>query len=620
MKRIARWTVGGMVALVVGLGGCGVAPTPLEQTETAQTETQQTETQQTETQQTETQSPEAAPSRDAMPPGSNAKTTGDAAEPLGMVDGEAYEAAVPSGYAGNPVEDYNTEEYDSVEEVGFVSTKARPLSTISADVDTASYANLRRMLKDGYHVAVAAEGDKDKDEDKDKDKDEDTVEEPKDQPEAVEAMPEDEGYYGHTYDERVIPTGAVRIEEMLNYFNYDYPAPEGAEPFAISARIGACPWNKDTDLLVLGYATGKEDEAMAKKGSNLVFLIDVSGSMDSPDKLDLLKDAFAELTKSLGENDRVSVVTYSGQEEVVLEGVKGTDRTEIMRAIRALKADGSTNGEAGLKMAYEIAEKNFIEGGVNRIVMASDGDLNVGMSSESDLHDFVDKQREKGVYLSVLGFGTGNYKDNKMETLADHGNGSYHYIDGVLEAKRVFGERLTANLVPFADDVKVQVEFNPSKVKGYRLIGYENRAMADEDFKDDTKDAAEVGPNSQFTVVYEIVRADSAFDVPTPELKYEQQSEQTTATDEWLTAKLRYKPVAENDVREQELVVGEANRSDDPGDDWRFVAAVSEFGMLLRDSEFKGTSTYESVRALVGDTKDELRLDFCDLVDMAATN
>jgi len=373
--------------------------------------------------------------------------------------------------------------------------------------------------------------------------------------------------------------------------------------------------------MVLGFATAKEDESIAKKGSNLVFLIDVSGSMDSPDKLDLLKDAFDELTKTLGDNDRVSIVTYSGEEEVVLDGAKGSDRDTIWKAINGLRADGSTNGEAGLRMAYEIAEKNRIDGGVNRIVMASDGDLNVGMTSESDLHDFVEQKRETGIYLSVLGFGTGNYKDNKMETLADHGNGSYHYIDCVEEAERVFGERLTANLVPFANDVKVQVEFNPAQVKAYRLIGYENRTMAAEDFKDDTKDAGEVGPESQFTVVYEVVPADSKMEIETPELKYDKKSDAADDTSkEWLTVKLRYKALDGGDAKEQELVVDEKNLEEDPGEDWRFAAAVTEFGMILRESEYKGTSSYDSIRELTGETKDELRQGFLELVDLAQNN
>jgi Ca-activated chloride channel family protein len=465
---------------------------------------------------------------------------------------------------------FNTEEYSSVNEAGFVSTLARPLSTVSADVDTASYANLRRMINDGSNAAE-------------------------------------------------IPSGAVRIEEMLNYFDYAYPAPTGDDLFSITAQLAPCPWNPDTQLLSLGFATSPEATSVAEAGSNLVFLVDVSGSMESRDKLDLLKEAFEKLVDKLDDNDTVSIVTYASGEEIVLEGAKGSDHREILRAIKRLKASGSTNGEAGLAQAYEVAARHYIQGGVNRIVMASDGDLNVGMSSESELHDYVDRQRETGIYLSVLGFGSGNYKDNKMETLADHGNGSYHYIDSVAEAQRVLADKLMANLVPLADDAKVQVEFNPAQVKGYRLIGYENRALADEDFKDDSKDAGDVGPGQQFTVAYEIVLADSPLDVPVPDLKYGSEAPASSSS-EWLTAKLRYQPADGSATREQQVVVDASTLTNDPSADWRWQAAVIEFGMLLRDSAHKGSATWQSARELAkGATQDdELRVEMLDLIDLAA--
>ncbi|MDO4806117.1 MAG: von Willebrand factor type A domain-containing protein [Coriobacteriales bacterium] len=557
-------------ALVLGLAACGLSPAPFDEgTQATKTDTAKTE---------------VAPSKNVS------------------VETEAYEVddmTANSMVMGYDIPEFNTEEYDSVEESGFVSTVSSPLSTVSADVDTASYANLRRMLFNGYKLQTA--------EDKKR----------------IEELKEEDPYWTddyYSYEYNVIPTGAVRIEEMLNYFNYDYEVPDGQEGFAVTARVGACPWNKDTELLVLGFATPHESAEVKEKGSNLVFLIDVSGSMDNPDKLPLLQSAFAELVEDLDQNDRVSIVTYSGEEEVVLEGESGANHREIMRAIRGLDANGSTNGEAGLRMAYKIAEDNFIEGGVNRIVMASDGDLNVGMTSESDLHDFVDQKRQSGVYLSVLGFGAGNYKDNKMETLADHGNGSYHYIDCEAEAKRVFGERLTANLIPFANDVKVQVEFNPAAIKGYRLIGYENRTMAAEDFKNDEKDAGEVGPESQFTVAYEIVRTDSAMEISVPELKYGAEQTEQRDANELLTAKLRYKPISGDDVQEQERVVTQDDWSVNPGDDWRFAAAVTEFGMLLRDSEHKGSSSFDSVRELVGQPAEETRVEFLELVDKAQNN
>ena len=477
-------------------------------------------------------------------------------------DGAYMDSEIASGAYVD--DDFNTEEYTAVEETGFVSAATTPLSTVSADVDTASYANLRRMIMSGYSLTD-------------------------------------------------VPAGAVRIEEMLNYFDYGYASPTGDDRFAVQARVGACPWNPNTQLLVLGFATEKQTE---RKPANLVFLIDVSGSMDHSDKLELLQDSFATLLEHLDGNDRVSIVTYSGHEEVVLEGAKGDDDKAILRAIYRLHADGSTNGEAGLKMAYEVAERNKIEGGVNRIVMASDGDLNVGMTSESDLHDFVSKKRDSGIYLSVLGFGSGNYKDTKMETLADNGNGQYHYIDSIGEAERVLSDKLMQSVVPFADDVKVQVEFNPAQVKGYRLIGYENRAMAAEDFRDDTKDAGDIGPNAQFTVAYEVALTDSAQEVPTTDLKYSQAP--AGSGDEWATATLRYRAFDDNEVHEQQLAVTGAEGTDD---DWSFAAAVIELGMLARDSEFTGTATLDGLRdQLAGMNLDEQRSGLRDLVETASGN
>ena len=585
MKRNAlRTSIAIVLSLVVA--GCGLKPVPLEAPSAAPAPT----TSEKSEQQTVSTQPE--------PVGTELEVMSDTAEEYAMV---------PNMYASP--EDFNTEEYASVEETGFVTTATTPLSTVSADVDTASYANLRRMLRAGYKLSSTQKRDE---------ANTTTIETTG--PDDAELLDEYPEYYADAY--QVIPTGAVRIEEMLNYFDYNYERPKTSDAFGMTAKVGTCPWNKDTQLLVLGFATGDEDKSVAEKGSNLVFLIDVSGSMDDPDKLPLLQSSFGELVKSLGDNDRVSIVTYASGEDVVLEGAKGSDQQQIMRAIRGLKASGSTNGEAGLKMAYELARKNFIEGGVNRIVMASDGDLNVGMTSESDLHDYVDEQRKTGVYLSVLGFGAGNYKDTKMETLADHGNGSYHYIDCEAEAERVFGERLTANLVPFADDVKMQIEFNPSTVKGYRLIGYENRTMAAEDFQNDEKDAGEVGPRSQFTVAYEVVPVDSAMELPKQELKYGTSANAASGAtaDELLTAKLRYKPVGSDEVKQQETVVTKSDVSNDPGEDWRFAAAVTEFGMLLRDSDFKGTSSFDSVRKLVSDNPNDLRAEFLDLVNLAEHN
>ena len=472
--------------------------------------------------------------------------------------GDAYETmsceVAPDGYIEEPIA-FNTEEYNRLQEQGFISA--------------ASYCNLRRMLRSGMRAGE-------------------------------------------------IDAGAVRIEEMLNYFHYDYATGAGDNLFGTTVHVGDCPWNRETKLVTIGFATAPEAQSVRDAGANLVFLIDTSGSMQSADKLGLLKDAFDTLVDQLGPNDRVSIVTYAGSEEVVLEGARGDQKREITRAIRRLEAHGSTNGEAGLKMAYEVAEHNFIKGGVNRIVMASDGDLNVGMTSESDLHDYVDKQRETGVYLSVLGFGTGNYKDNKMETLADHGNGNYHYIDCIEEAERVLGEDLTANLVPLADDTKVQVEFNPAQVKGYRLIGYENRAMADEDFKNDKKDAGDVGPGAQFTVAYEVALADSKQEVSETELKYGEKATGDVKSDEWLCVTIRYQPVGGHEAREQQQTVGKRDLTSNPGEDWSFQAAVIELGMLLRDSEYAGSADRRQIEDLLKDAgKGEDREGFADLVDLA---
>ena len=495
-----------------------------------------------------------------------------ATEAEGYAPGNGYSAYTdvvePEPYP--EPDNFNTEEYAAIDENGFVNTRTRPLSTVSADVDTASYCNVRRMINNGCSI-------------------------------------ED------------IPDGAVRVEEMVNYFSYDYAQPTGNDLFSMQAEASTCPWNNDTKLLVMGFATRSETDTAAK-GSNLVFLIDVSGSMKSADKLDLLKDSFKTLVDELDENDRVSIVTYSGSEEVVLEGARGDEHARILKAINGLKAGGSTNGEAGLRMAYDVAADNFIEGGVNRIVMASDGDLNVGMTSTSDLYDFVEQKRDSGVYLSVLGFGSGNYKDTKMEVLADHGNGSYHYIDCIDEAERVFSERLMANLVPFADDVKVQVEFNPEQVKAYRLVGYENRALADEDFTDDTVDAGDVGPNAQFTLVYEVVLADSAYEAPeVKDLKYGTADYAGKGSSDWLTCALRYRAFSDDAVHEQELVVDAKNATASPSADWEFASSVVEFAMLASDSKYLGTASLDDVLNRLDAMKlNEERLGFRDLVEMAS--
>lgn len=447
-------------------------------------------------------------------------------------------------------EDWNTEEYSSIREIGYKSVANEPLSTFSADVDTASYSNLRRMIEDGYSL-------------------------------------ED------------IPSGAVRIEEMLNYFSYDYNLPEGEEPFGVTTVIGDCPWNEDAKLLQIGLKTEEIDFSEAPE-SNLVFLLDVSGSMYSDNKLPLLQKSFSMLVEELTEKDRVSIVTYAGKDEVVLEGARGDEKAVIKEALEALEAGGSTNGADGIETAYRLAEEYFIEGGNNRVILATDGDLNVGVTSESALEELIMEKKESGVFLSVLGFGTGNLKDNKMETLADRGNGNYAYIDSLGEAKKVLVEQMGATLVTVAKDVKLQVEFNPAYVKGYRLLGYENRILQTEDFDDDTKDAGEIGAGHMVTALYEIIPVDSAQEIPETELKYQSgQGSAGVENGEWLTLKIRYKEPEADESKLCAYPVTEEAYIENPGEDFYFAAAVAELGLLIRDSEYKKDASFENIRELL---------------------
>ncbi len=470
---------------------------------------------------------------------------------------------------GNEDVPYNTEEYSTVEENPFMSVALSPLSTFSADVDTASYANLRRMIQSGY-----------------------------------------------TVDD--IPSGAVRTEEMLNYFTYDYDGPKKDEPFGVTATISECPWNENAELLVLGLQTEEIDFSDAPD-SNLVFLIDVSGSMYDQNKLPLLKQAFELLIDNLGEKDSVSIVTYASYNEVVLEGVPGSEKDTILEALNGLEAGGSTNGGEGIITAYELAEEYFIEGGNNRVILATDGDLNVGMTSESELHDLVEEKRESGVFLSVLGFGTGNYSDTRMETLADYGNGNYAYIDSISEARKVLVEEMGATLVTVAKDVKLQIEFNPAVVAEYRLIGYENRTMAAEDFDNDEKDAGEIGAGHSVTVVYEIVTCENAKE-DDDELRYQntQLSEVALNSNEWMTLSVRYKEPDEDTSKLLEYPIGADNYTQTPSDDFIFAAAVAEFSMALRGSEYLGDGSYEDILDMLEDIKldDEYKEEFYNLVDM----
>ncbi len=466
-----------------------------------------------------------------------------------------------------PGVEWNTEEYNSIREMGFQSVANAPLSTFSADVDTASYSNLRRMIEQGCSM---------------------------DQ----------------------IPAGAVRIEELLNYFSYDYNLPKGKEPFGVTAVMGDCPWNSDARLLQIGLKTEEIDFGEAPD-SNLVFLLDVSGSMYSEEKLPLLQRSFGLLAEELTEKDKVSIITYAGSDTIVLEGVSGDEKEKIREALDSLEASGSTNGAGAIESAYRLAEQYFIEGGNNRIILATDGDLNVGASSESELEKLVTQKRKSGVYLSVLGFGMGNIKDNKMETLADKGNGNYAYIDSLKEAKKVLVEQMGATLVTVAKDVKLQVEFNPAYVKGYRLLGYENRMLAAEDFDDDTKDAGEIGAGHMVTALYEIIPVDSAQEIPETDLKYQEKQSAGVENGEWLNLKVRYKDPDSDSSELCTYAVTEEAYSEQPSEDFYFAAAVAEFGLLVRGSEYKKDASFENIRSLlkkVDTGADEYRDEFEYLV------
>ena len=439
----------------------------------------------------------------------------------------------------------NDEEYNYIKENGYTAVSSAPLSTFSADVDTASYTNVRRMIDDGMDV----------------------------------------------------PPDAVRIEEFINYFDYDYSDPADGEPFAVHTELSDCPWNDETELLMVGINTKGFDAVLDERPAmNLVFLIDVSGSMYDDNKLPLVQKSFSMLTDNLTAADRVSIVTYAGSDEVVLEGADGNDRKKILRAINDLEAGGSTAGAAGINTAYDIAQKYFIDGGNNRVILATDGDLNVGLSSESELTRLIEEKRESGVFLSVLGFGTGNYKDNRLEALADYGNGNYSYIDSEKEAKKVLVDEMSGTLFTVAKDVKFQLEFNPANVKGYRLIGYENRVMAAEDFNDDTKDAGEIGAGHSVTVLYEIVPADSEMELGESELKYASDSEGVMG-DELLTVNIRYKEPEGSESKLLTYPVNKSLYSDKMSADMNFASCVAEFGMLLRNSRYIGDVTYKDVSA-----------------------
>lgn len=463
--------------------------------------------------------------------------------------------------------EFNTEEYTVIDENGFMNVALSPLSTFSADVDTASYSNLRRLVD-----------------------------------------------YGYAIDE--IPAGAVRTEELINYFSYDYNLPKKGEAFGATIEMGKCPWNNHSKLLSVGIATDKIDFSEAGD-SNIVFLIDVSGSMDEENKLPLLVKSFKVLLEELGKKDRVSIVTYAGNSEIVLDGVAGNKKKVISEALDSLMAGGGTNGGEGIISAYELAEKNFIKDGNNRVIIATDGDLNIGITNQSDLKDLIEKESKSGIFLTVLGFGMENYSDTNLETIADYGNGNYAYIDDIKEAKKVLCEELGATMVTVAKDVKFQIEFNPAVVAKYRLIGYEDRLLNDEDFNDDTKDAGEIGAGHTVTALYEIITVDDAKDAGI-EYRYQENKLTKTATesDEWLTVSIRYK---EPDSDKSQLltypVTTKSYRKNNT-QDFLFAAAVAEFAQVVRQEPYVGDSDLSTVldRLADLDLSDEYRAGFKDLV------
>lgn len=449
---------------------------------------------------------------------------------------------------------WNTEEYDGITENIFHSALKNPLSTFSIDVDAASYSNVRRFIENGQRP----------------------------------------------------PKDAVRIEELINYFDYDYKQPSDDHPFRIHTEISAAPWNQKHKLVHIGLQ-GKEIATENLPPSNLVFLIDVSGSMNEPNKLPLLKSSFKLLVDQLREEDRVAIVVYAGAAGVVLEPTPGNEKSVILNAINRLEAGGSTAGGAGIRLAYDMAKRNFNSEGNNRVILATDGDFNIGESSNAAMERLITERRKEGVFLTVLGFGMGNYKDSKMEILADKGNGNYAYIDNLSEARKVLVNEFGGTLFTIAKDVKLQIEFNPAKVQAYRLIGYENRVLKNEDFNNDKKDAGDLGSGHTVTALYEIIPVgvkSKYFDVD--DLKYQKTviDPKAAGSKELMTVKFRYKdPGGDTSKLIVHALRDNFTPVDATSDNFRWSAAVASFGMLLRDSEYAGDFTYENALALAEGAK-----------------
>ena len=456
--------------------------------------------------------------------------------------------------------------YTFVNESGFKEVSSSPLSTFSTDVDTASYANMRKIIMK---------------------------------------------------DNQLPPKGAVRIEEMLNYFSYNYKEPHDSQPIYINTRVGNSIWNRNSKIIQIGLQSRRVDFSELP-ASNLVFLLDVSGSMNNANKLPLLINSLKLLVKQLRAKDRVSIVVYAGSSGLVLDRAHGDEKGRIYTALEGLRAGGSTAGGAGIRLAYDVAQRAFIEGGNNRIILATDGDFNVGVRSEDELLSLIETKRMTGVFLSVLGFGDGNYKDSKMELLADKGNGNYQYIDSLLEAKKVLVTQMSGTLYTVAKDAKIQVEFNPAKVHSYRLIGYENRRMANEDFNNDRKDAGEIGMGHRVTVLYEIIPTSNYADSKIDELKY--QRSVNNNSNEFATVKVRYKDPKESRSRLITKVIRQ-RKSDIYTDDFLFAQSVAGFGMLLRGSEYVNYLSYEKLienaKNSKGKDRDGNRAEFIRMMEKA---
>ena len=454
---------------------------------------------------------------------------------------------------GNP--NHNTEDYATIQENRFYEVTKEALSTFSIDVDAASYSNMRRFINNGQ------------------------------QP----------------------PIDAIRVEEMVNYFEYDYPQPTSKVPFEVITELSECPWQSKHKLLHVGLQ-GKKIPMEHLPASNIVFLIDVSGSMSDMNKLPLLQSSFKLLTDQLRPQDKVAIVVYAGAAGTVLPSTPGNNKIKIKDAIDNLQAGGSTAGGAGIQLAYKIARENFVEGGNNRVILATDGDFNIGESSDAGLVRLIEKERESGVFLTVLGFGMGNYKDNKMQQLADKGNGNHAYIDNINEARKVLVSEFGGTLFTIAKDVKIQIEFNPAKVAGYRLIGYENRVLDNEDFNDDKKDAGELGSGHTVTAMYEIIPAgvESSFLADVDQLKYQSNEINKVAakSKEWMTIKLRYKkPDGNKSLLIEEVVKNASEQLSQTSENFRWAASVAGFGMLLRNSEFKSDASYQDIIKLAESSK-----------------